>query len=144
MAELILHHSLASPFAEKVRLMLGFKGLAWRSVLVPEMMPMPDVLALTGGYGRTPILQIGADIYCDTALITTELETIKPKPSLFAGNALAHHAIVYWAETALRDVAASLAYQGPGSVDLHKHFDQYVYIAEFYGISADYGAAGGC
>jgi glutathione S-transferase len=78
----ILHHYPSSPFAEKGRLMLGFKGLAWHSVHIPMVMPKPDVLALTGGYRRTPLLQIGADIYCDTALIATVLEHLKPP---FAG-----------------------------------------------------------
>lgn len=32
MSDLILHHYPMSPFAEKVRLILGCKGLAWRSV----------------------------------------------------------------------------------------------------------------
>ena len=34
MNELILHHYEGSPFSEKVRLVLGLKGLAWRSVIV--------------------------------------------------------------------------------------------------------------
>lgn len=79
----ILHHYPSSPFAEKGRLMLGFKGLAWQSVHIPMVMPKPDVVALTGGYRRTPLLQIGADIYCDTALIATVLEHLKPEPKLF-------------------------------------------------------------
>ena len=32
---LILHHYDFSNFAEKARLMLGFKGLAWRGVEIP-------------------------------------------------------------------------------------------------------------
>ncbi len=83
MPDLILHHYPMSPFAEKARLMLGFKGLAWQSVYIPSVMPKPDVVALTGGYRRTPLLQIGADIYCDTALIATVLEHLKPEPALF-------------------------------------------------------------
>ncbi|MFC3683947.1 glutathione S-transferase family protein [Hydrogenophaga luteola] len=79
----ILHHYPMSPFAEKARLMLGFKGLAWQSVYIPSVMPKPDVVALTGGYRRTPLLQIGADIYCDTALIATVLEHLQPEPALF-------------------------------------------------------------
>ena len=62
MNPLILHHYPVSPFAEKVRAMLGFKKLAWKSVRIPMVMPKPDVIALTGGYRRTPILQIGADV----------------------------------------------------------------------------------
>ena len=83
MTELILHHFSASPFAEKVRLVLGYKGLAWKSVTVPAIMPKPDVVALTGGYRRTPFLQIGADIYCDTALICNLLEKLQPAPTLY-------------------------------------------------------------
>ena len=79
----ILHHYPSSPFAEKARLMLGSKGLAWQSVFIPMVMPKPDVVALTGGYRRTPLLQIGADIYCDTSLIATVLEHLKPEPALF-------------------------------------------------------------
>ena len=67
MPELILHHYPLSPFAEKIRLILGFKKLPWHSVVIPNMMPKPDVVALTGGHRRTPFLQIGSDIYCDTA-----------------------------------------------------------------------------
>lgn len=83
MSELILHHYPQSPFAEKARLMFGLKGLSWRSVLIPPVMPKPDLTALTGGYRRTPVLQIGADIYCDTALIAHRLEREKAMPALF-------------------------------------------------------------
>jgi glutathione S-transferase len=83
MSEIVLHHYPTSPYAEKVRLMLGYKQLPWKSVHIPMIMPKPDVLALTGGYRRTPVLQIGADIYCDTALIADVLEHIQPAPSLY-------------------------------------------------------------
>ncbi len=83
MSDLILHHYPTSPFSEKVRLILGHKQLAWQSVNIPRIMPKPDVLALTGGYRRTPFLQIGADIYCDTALICDVLEHIQPEPTLY-------------------------------------------------------------
>jgi glutathione S-transferase len=80
---LILHHYPNSPFSEKVRLILGAKQLAWQSVLVPAIMPKPDVQALTGGYRKTPFLQVGADIYCDTALIADVLEHVQPEPALY-------------------------------------------------------------
>ncbi|MDH3509928.1 MAG: glutathione S-transferase N-terminal domain-containing protein, partial [Gammaproteobacteria bacterium] len=66
MTDIILHHFDLSPFAEKIRLALGFKNLSWRSVQIPLIMPKPDLTALTGGYRKTPVMQIGADIYCDT------------------------------------------------------------------------------
>lgn len=83
MAELIVHHYQNSPFSQKLRSILGYKKLAWKSVTVPNIMPKPDVVALTGGYRRTPFLQIGADIYCDTALIADVLERLAPEPTLY-------------------------------------------------------------
>lgn len=98
----ILHHYPMSPFAEKARLMLGFKGLAWQSVYIPSVMPKPDVVALTGGYRRTPLLQIGADIYCDTALIATVLEHLQPEPALFPDHLKGIARIVaQWADSDL-------------------------------------------
>lgn len=82
-ADLILHHYASSPFSEKIRLILGSKTLPWKSVLVPAILPKPDVLALTGGYRKTPVLQVGADIYCDTALICDVLEHVRPEPTLY-------------------------------------------------------------
>ena len=40
---IILHHYDTSPFSEKVRLLFGLKGLAWGSVVPPNMMPKPDL-----------------------------------------------------------------------------------------------------
>ena len=102
MSDLILHHYDFSNFAEKVRLALGFKGLAWHSVIIPPIAPKPDLVPLTGGYRRTPVLQVGADLYCDTRLIVRELERRFPAPTLFppAQSAMAD-AIAYWAENRL-------------------------------------------
>jgi len=83
MTELILHHYPTSPFSEKIRLILGFKKLAWKSVIIPSILPKPDVVALTGGYRKTPFLQVGADIYCDSALICDVLEHVQPEPPLY-------------------------------------------------------------
>lgn len=84
MSELILHHYNESPYAEKVRALLGYKGLAWRSVIVPRIAPKPDMVALTGGYRKVPVLQVGADVYCDTRLIAQVLDAHAPLPSLAA------------------------------------------------------------
>jgi glutathione S-transferase len=81
--DLVLHHYWMSPYAEKVRCILGFKRLPWKSVLIPIVMPKPDLLALTGGYRKTPVLQIGADVFCDTDLIARVLDAVQPDPPLF-------------------------------------------------------------
>jgi glutathione S-transferase len=115
MTEPILHHYPVSPFAEKVRAMLGFKGLAWKSVQIPLIMPKPDVVALTGGYRKTPILQIGADIYCDTSLIARVLERLAPTPPLFPqGDTLAVQAAAHFADNVLTGITFPISFQ-PGS-----------------------------
>lgn len=102
MSDLILHHYPTSPFSEKVRLILGHKKLAWQSVNIPRIMPKPDVLALTGGYRRTPFLQIGADIYCDTALICDVLEHRQPTPTLYPEHLKgAARVLAQWADSTL-------------------------------------------
>lgn len=112
MHELILHHYPTSPFAEKARLMLGFKQLSWRSVMIPPVMPKPDLTALTGGYRRTPVLQVGADIYCDTALIARRLEAEKTTPALFPeGQEFTAATLAQWADSVLFLNAVSLVFQ---------------------------------
>ncbi|RYF90936.1 MAG: hypothetical protein EON95_15975 [Caulobacteraceae bacterium] len=92
----ILHHYDTSPFSEKVRLMFGLKGLAWSSVVIPVIMPKPDYTPLTGGYRRTPSLQIGADVYCDSQVILAELEHRFPDPTAVRGGL--DWAINLWAD----------------------------------------------
>lgn len=79
---IILHHYADSPFSEKIRLALRMKNLAWASVNVPVIMPKPDLIPLTGGYRRTPVMQIGSDVYCDTSIILAELERRYQLPKL--------------------------------------------------------------
>ncbi|MEQ8347273.1 MAG: glutathione S-transferase family protein [Sneathiellaceae bacterium] len=96
---LILHHYDSSPFSEKIRLVLGLKGLTWQSVLVPEVLPKPDYTPLTGGYRRVPALQVGAHIHCDTRRILAELEERHPEPSLFLSGVAQNEIIAHWAES---------------------------------------------
>jgi glutathione S-transferase len=102
MTDIILHHYPTSPFSEKIRLVLGYKNLAWKSVIIPAIMPKPDVLALTGGYRKTPFMQIGADVYCDSALICDLLEHLQPTPSLYPQGIKGLARIVaQWADSSL-------------------------------------------
>lgn len=87
MNDIIFHHYPPSPFSEKVRVAMGIKKLAWRSVEIPRLPPKPDLMPLTGGYRRTPVMQIGADIYCDTQCILREMQRRFPQPTFFPGGA---------------------------------------------------------
>ena len=128
-----LHHYPFSPYAEKVRAMLGFKRIAWKSVQIPPVMPKPDVVALTGGYRKTPILQIGADIYCDTALIARVLERLRPAPPLFGKlDTLAVQASAHFADNVLFGITVPIAYQpGYGMMKLHLSDASPEYLANF-------------
>ena len=83
MPEVILHHYQLSPYSEKVRLALGLKGQNWRSVEIPVWTPRPKLTPMTGGYRRTPILQIGAEFYCDTLLVLRVVEGLAGAGSLY-------------------------------------------------------------
>lgn len=129
MSDLILHHYPSSPFSEKIRLVLGYKGLAWRSVLIPSVMPKPDVVALTGGYRKTPFLQVGADIYCDTTLICEVLEHRQPTPTLYPVHAKGMaRVLAQWADTTLFWAAMAHNLQRKG-------------VAAFFGADPEAGKA---
>jgi glutathione S-transferase len=136
MADIILHHYWLSPYAEKIRRILGFKNLAWNSVEIPLMAPKPDLVALTGGYRKTPVLQIGADIYCDTDCIARVLERLQPEPTLFAPGteALSYmlgpwQSELFWSAVALAGTSGDVFPEGfvedrdkmiPGGLDIEK------------------------
>ena len=116
--EPILHHYPMSPFSEKVRLALGLKQMACKSVLVPSIAPKPDVVALTGGYRRTPLLQVGSDIYCDSALICDVLEHLKPEPSLYPPHLRGvSRVFAQWADTTLFWAAMAYNLQPSGAAE---------------------------
>src|ERR1700704_232105 len=110
MTDIILHHYDTSPYSEKVRLGFGLKGLAWASVELPQIMPKPKLTALTGGYRKTPVLQIGADIYCDSQLIMRELERRYPTPSFYPAGHGAADALAWWAEKTTFSPAAGILF----------------------------------
>ena len=119
MSELILHHYATSPFSEKVRLVLGLKKMRWQSVFVPAIMPKPDVVALTGGYRRTPFMQIGADIYCDSALMCRVIDRLVPTPPLYPVESAGIAEIVaQWADSSLFWTAVPYTMQPAGIAHL--------------------------
>ena len=84
--ELILYNYPLSPFSEKIRTMLGYTQLPWYSVKTTAAPPRPFIDLLAGGYRRIPVAQIGADIYCDTRTITTQIARLTGRPELALEN----------------------------------------------------------
>ncbi|MFI5315208.1 MAG: glutathione S-transferase family protein [Myxococcota bacterium] len=110
MHEIILHHYPSSPFSEKVRLTLGLKGLSWRAVEQPTIMPKPELLPLTGAYRKIPVMQIGADVYCDSQCIIRELQRRHPQPSVYEGGEATSLAFSFWSDRVLFQAAVAVIF----------------------------------
>ena len=104
--DIILHQYEISPFSEKVRRILAFKRLSWHAVRAPAVMPKTDLVALTGGYRKIPVLQLGRHVYCDSALIARVLERLQPTPTLYP--TLEAEIVAEWADTALFETAVAV------------------------------------
>ena len=113
--EIILHNYPQSPVAEKVRVALGIKGLAWRDVEIPRIPPKPMLVALTGGYRRTPVMQIGADIFCDSQCILRALEQRHPTPTYMpTKDAGLMWGLSRWTDGALFDLSVKIVLGSAG------------------------------
>ncbi|MEM9395698.1 MAG: glutathione S-transferase family protein [Pseudomonadota bacterium] len=120
--EIILHNYPQSPVAEKVRVALGIKKIAWRDVEIPRLPPKPMLTALTGGYRRTPVMQIGADIFCDSQCILRELDRRFPTPSFFPTmDAGLMWCLSRWTDGPLFDLSVKLVL-GSAGTDLPQDF----------------------
>jgi glutathione S-transferase len=115
--EIIFHQYDISPFSEKVRVIFGIKGLTWNSVIQPVIMPKPELIALTGGYRKIPVMQIGADVYCDTQIIIRELERRYPTPSMYVGgDAGLSNALAFWTDRPLFTLACDVIFAGASTM----------------------------
>jgi glutathione S-transferase len=102
MPDIIFHQYAMSPFSEKIRKIFALKNLEYREVDQPAWMPKPHLTPMTGGYRRIPVLQIGADIYCDSALIARTINKLHPEPSIHpGGNVAAAEGFAMWADKTL-------------------------------------------
>jgi glutathione S-transferase len=125
MNELILHQYAASPFSEKIRCLLGYKQQAYRTVEIPVIMPKPDLMALTGGYRKTPVLQVGADIYCDTSLICRLIDRLYSDKPVYSDEQIATlGAAAHWTDTFLFKVSVAVAFQPKALVGSDLFSDQ--------------------
>lgn len=121
-SEIIIHHFSVSHYAEKIRRILAYKEVAWRSVDQPLMMPKPFLVPLTGGYRRIPVMQMGADVYCDSACIARRLEQLYPEPPVIPAHLESHATLIEdWSDH--RFMWQALL---PGFVDLSEHLPENV------------------
>jgi glutathione S-transferase len=109
MNDIILHHYAGSLFSEKIRLLLGYLKLPWKSVITAPIMPRPLLMPLTGGYRRTPNMQQGADIWCDTKIIAERLAEIAGDTTLHTG--FVSHRVAEWADSQLFRIVVAVTFQ---------------------------------
>lgn len=76
--EIIVYHYSYSPYARRVIWYLNLRNIPFSECIQPPIMPRPDVKALGVSYRRIPIVAIGRDIYNDTRLILSKLDTLFP------------------------------------------------------------------
>jgi glutathione S-transferase len=114
MSEIILHHYPESPYSEKLRNVFGFKNLAWKSVKTPRILPKPDLMSLTGGYRKAPVMQIGRDVYCDTSLMLRVIDRLHPDPPLLPATQKASCAAFAQLEQTLFFCAVPVVFQPAG------------------------------
>ncbi|CAO3625439.1 unnamed protein product [Cunninghamella blakesleeana] len=81
--QVVLHFYSLSPFANKIAWILNYKKVDYKWVNISVQEPRPQRRYLDGGYTKTPILQIGNQVFCDTKTIIAELEKRYPTPSLY-------------------------------------------------------------
>lgn len=107
MSELILHHYWQSPFAHKIRLALGLIDASWSSVEIPRIPPKPFLIPLTAGYRRTPVLQYGADVFCDTQNIARAIGELTDDCRLIPESESGKiHAFTDWIDGTVFNLAA--------------------------------------
>jgi glutathione S-transferase len=139
MPDLILHQYPESPFSEKIRLLLGYKKASYSAVKIPVIQPKPDFMAISGGYRKTPALQIGADIYCDSALMARVIDRLYPDNSIFpaAFEAVAG-GMAHWTDTMLFKVCVAMAFQ-PRALGSQTLFADPAVAAAFMADRAEFG-----
>ena len=93
MQNIVLFHHDPSPYGERIRKCFGLQNIPWKSCLVPMVMPRPDMTMLSGGYRKIPVMQYGADIYCDTRLISQKINNLFNDLKLFSHGTLQNSAL---------------------------------------------------
>lgn len=109
MPTIILHHYPQSPVAQKIRFALGIAAADWHSVEIPRLPPKPMLMPLTANYRRVPVMQIGADIHCDSQDIIRAIAAAGHSEKLFPDGCVGQAmALAGWAETAMFDLAVRI------------------------------------
>ncbi|KAJ8109509.1 hypothetical protein OPT61_g7409 [Boeremia exigua] len=78
----IFFHYAQSIYSHRVLWYLWLRGLEYDECIQPPVMPRPDLAAIDVQYRRMPIMAIGKDIYIDSRLVISKLESLYPNSAL--------------------------------------------------------------
>ncbi|KAF1934406.1 uncharacterized protein M421DRAFT_415436 [Didymella exigua CBS 183.55] len=78
----ILFHYAQSIYSHRVLWYLWLRDIAYDECIQPPVMPRPDLASIAVNYRRIPIMAIGKDIYIDSRLIISKLESLYPNSAL--------------------------------------------------------------
>lgn len=108
--EIILYGYSASPFYQKMLLVIRLKQLPFSIVKVNRQPPRPELEVSLGiTYRRIPVLAIGNDVYCDTAIAIQALESRFPNVGLdLQMNGLRIGTAAFWPDRAIFKACAAL------------------------------------
>ena len=72
-----------SPYAQKLRMAMALADVQCKRCDVPTVLPRPQLESMDITYRRIPVLAVGKDVYCDTAIqLAKVLELQGPKGKL--------------------------------------------------------------
>ncbi|KAF2131843.1 hypothetical protein P153DRAFT_429100 [Dothidotthia symphoricarpi CBS 119687] len=78
----ILFYYKGSVYSQRVLCYLWLRGIEFDECIQPPVMPRPDLSSLDVAYRRIPLMAIGKDVYCDSRLIISKLESTYPNSTL--------------------------------------------------------------
>ena len=96
-------------------------------------MNVAELVPLTGGYRKTPVMQLGRDIYCDSKLICRVIDRLQREPPLIPPGAEALTPMVErWVDQTFFFDAVALFFQPQGLAAFGAAFPA-VRVAGFFG-----------
>ncbi|KAF2448728.1 hypothetical protein P171DRAFT_406886 [Karstenula rhodostoma CBS 690.94] len=78
----ILFHYPQSIYSHRVLWYLWLRSISYDESIQPPVMPRPDLASIDVGYRKIPLMAVGKDVYCDSRLIISKLESLYPESTL--------------------------------------------------------------
>ncbi len=81
MSDVMLYSAKSCPFAQRTRLLLLEKGIAFQLTEI-DLKNIPEWFQDISPYGKVPVVKRGDDLIWESAIINEYLEEVYPQPDL--------------------------------------------------------------